>query len=189
MFPITTHGKLQNSVSENASSCVCRDKSVIPTLNVASAYWLLQSIDNSSRKERGGERDWGKKVWLVPLPFLSHSFIYTHIHTHAHTGCIKYAELGLAWGHVSYISIKQYIISLQLEAHDWCACHLFGLCCQPSKKCHLNTKSPIWEVTRIVFGSSRHLHLYLLSYQTRSTSSILGGWTSQCLVFRRDLTI
>lgn len=33
-----TESKQQNAVSENASSCVCRDDTVIPTLNLASAY-------------------------------------------------------------------------------------------------------------------------------------------------------
>lgn len=123
-------------------SRVCRDKSVIPTLNLASAYWWLQSIDNSSRKTRGGEKEMerGKKVWLVSISFLLH----TSAHTHRD---IKYAELGLARGHFSYISIKHYIIFLQFEAYDWCACHLFGLHCQPFKKYHLNTKAPstVWK--------------------------------------------
>lgn len=125
----TWESKQQNSVSENASSCVCRDETVIPTLNLASAYWLLQSIDNSSRKRRGCKREW-EKVLVVSLS-RSCSSTYTHTYTRRH---IKYAELGLAQGHFSYISIKQYIISLRLEAYDWCACHLFDLYCQPSKK-------------------------------------------------------
>lgn len=34
---------------------------------------------------------------------------------------------------------------------------------------------------------ARHLHLYLLSYQTRSTIGYWGGWSSQCIIFRGDL--
>lgn len=34
---------------------------------------------------------------------------------------------------------------------------------------------------------ARYLHLYLLSYQTRSNYCVLGGWNSQCIIFRRDL--
>lgn len=85
MFPITTHGetesKQRNSLSENASSCVCRDETVIPTLNLASAYWLLQSIDNSSRKGRGCERERKSLASLTLLLSLSLTYPPTHTGT------------------------------------------------------------------------------------------------------------
>lgn len=66
--------KQQNSVTEIATSCVCREKTVIPTLNLASAYWLLQSIDNSSRKEGGKEGD-SEKSLLVCITLSLSGFL------------------------------------------------------------------------------------------------------------------
>lgn len=94
--PSTEHGRVRSkkSVTEIAPSCVCREQAVIPALNRASAYRLLQSIDNSSRKE-GAKREGVKKFASLSLS-LPHWSNYAHRH-------IKYAELGLAPGNLIYL--------------------------------------------------------------------------------------
>lgn len=64
MFPVQNMEECtaKKSATEIAHSCVCREQAVIPALNRASAYRLLQSIDNSSRKEGGEEGGSKKKV-------------------------------------------------------------------------------------------------------------------------------
>lgn len=63
MFPYTAHERRECSRSRRLrllAHVSAGKEAVIPTLNLAPAYWLLQSIDNSSRKE--GEREGGREA-------------------------------------------------------------------------------------------------------------------------------
>lgn len=181
--PTSTQGRAKFSVWECQFLVLCRDKSVIPTLNLW--IWPLHTDDFKAliiHQGRGKAEREREKFDMSP----SHSF-YTHSYTPTHWH-IKYAELGLAWGHFSYISIKQNIIFLWLEVYDWCACHLFGLHCQRSKKYEQNTKlyGAIWDGTRIVFRSvQRFAYFFCHPWKTGQTRtwSTMQGLTFLILIF------
>lgn len=105
MFPNTAHERRGCSRSRRLrllAHVSAGKEAVIPTLNLAPAYWLLQSIDNSSRKEGGREGGslrggaWKRKFISLYLSasLPRSSALYTHSH-------IEYAEPGLALGHYS----------------------------------------------------------------------------------------
>lgn len=70
------------SVSHKASSCVCRDETVVSNLNQTSAYWLLPSIYNSSQTKSESLLA-SVKSWTVVSPSFSHCFLLINIHTAA----------------------------------------------------------------------------------------------------------
>lgn len=133
MLPNTAHGRVSSKIQ-----CLRLLLHVSAGKRLWSQLWIWPLhtdyfkalIIHQGRREAKRKRV--KKSLLVCIS-LSPWSICTHRH-------IKYAELGLALGHFSYISIKPYIIFLQLEAYDWCACDLFGLFYQPSKNCHVNSE-------------------------------------------------
>lgn len=118
MFPVQNMGEStqqKKSVSEIAPSCVCREQAVIPALNRASAYWLLQSIDNSSRKEGGEEGGSEKKKFASPPLSLSLSLTDVTMHTSALN------MLSLVWPRAILYIYKALHYFLQLAAYEWCA--------------------------------------------------------------------
>lgn len=154
MFPITTHGQQRASNKIQFLKMLVHASAAL-ILWSQFLIWPLHTdyfkalIIHQGRREAKRVRE---KVWL-----LSVTLSLTHPPTY----------ILMAQGHFSYMSIKQYIISLRVKTYDWCARHLLGLYCKPSKKC-LNTMSSFekWQVS--FTDPARHLHLYLLSYQKLS---------------------